>query len=186
MSQNDGFAESILKARSYGIEEFLEIISEMSQQSSRKGALGRKEKELVTLGMALAKDCHRCISIHGKIAQDLGASPREITQVQKIALFLNASPRDDATLWHAWEDSWCDFVKIHGSIDHYLRELIALGIALIRQDKKHITLHAGSALHYGASKDQVFEVMPLALLMDGAPAVSQIPRLVAVLDGAQA
>ena len=185
MSQSDGFAESILKARSYGIEEFLEIISEMSQQSSRKGALGRKEKELVTLGMALAKDCNRCISIHTKIAQDLGAMPREITQVQKIALFFNASPSGDSTLWHAWEDSWRDFVKIHGPLEHYLRELIALGIALIHQDKNHITLHANEALDYGASKDQVFEVMPLALLMDGAPAVSQIPRLVAVLDRAQ-
>jgi AhpD family alkylhydroperoxidase len=184
MSQSDGFTESILKARSYGIEEFLEIIGEMSQQSSRKGALGRKEKELVTLGMALAKECNRCITIHSKIAKDLGAKPQEITQVQKIALFFNASPSGDSTLWHAWEDSWRDFVKIHGSIDHYVRELIALGIALIRQDKKHITLHAGSALHYGASKDQVFEVMPLALLMDGAPAVSQIPRLVAALDAA--
>jgi AhpD family alkylhydroperoxidase len=182
VSQGDGFTQSLLKARSYGIDEFLEIINEMSQQSSRKGALSRKEKELITLGMALAKDCSRCISIHSKVAQELGASRQEIVQVQKIALFYQASPHSDSTLWPAWEDSWRDFVKIHGSLEHYLRELIALGIALIRQHKNHITLHARSALDYGASKDQVFEVMPLALLMDGAPAVSQIPRLVAELE----
>ncbi len=38
------------------------------------------------------------------------------------------------------------------------------------------------ALDHGASRQQVFEVMPLALLMDGAPALSQIPRLVKALN----
>jgi AhpD family alkylhydroperoxidase len=184
MSQSDGFTESVLKARSYGIEEFLEIIGEMSQQSSRKGALERKDKELITLGMALAKDCQRCINIHSKAAEGLGASYQEIIQVQKIALFFNASPTGDAAMWKSWEDSWRDFVMVHGPVDHFLRELIALGIALIRQDKQHIVLHGAAALQHGASHDQVFEVMPLALLMDGAPAVSQIPHLVAVLEAA--
>ena len=184
MSHSDGFTDAILKARTYGLEEFLEIIGEMSQQSSRKGALERKDKELIALGMALAKDCQRCINIHTSTAQKLGASPQEITQVQKIALFYNASPTGDGAMWKAWEDSWHDFVIVHGPVEHYLRELIALGIALIRQDKNHIALHGAAALEHGASRDQVFEVMPLALLMDGAPAVSQIPHLVALLEAA--
>jgi AhpD family alkylhydroperoxidase len=182
MTEQDSFIESLTRARTYGLDEFLEIIGEIAQQSSRKGALERKEKELVTLGMALAKNCSRCIGIHSKSAADLGASPQEITQVQKIALFLNASPAGDSLLWKPWMDSWRDFVIIHGPIDHAHRELIALGISLIRQSREHIYLHAQAALEHGASNNQVFEVLPLALLMDGAPAISQIPHLMEALD----
>ncbi len=182
MTDQDKFVESLTKARSYGMDEFLEIIGEIAQQSHRKGALERKEKELVTLGMALEKDCSRCINIHSKSATDLGASHQEITQVQKIALFLNASPESDTKLWKSWEDSWRDFVMIHGPIDHMVRELIALGIALIRQDRNHIFLHTRSALTHGASDTQVIEILPLALLMDGAPAISQIPHLMEAME----
>jgi len=182
MTDQENFVASITKARTYGLDEFLEIIGEIAQQSSRKGALERKEKEFVTLGMALAKNCRRCIGIHSKSAAELGASPQEITQVQKIALFLNASPNDSSPLWKSWQDSWRDFVKIHGPIDHFSRELIALGISLIRQSREHIFLHTQAALEHGASKNQVFEVMPLALLMDGAPAISQIPYLIEALE----
>jgi alkylhydroperoxidase/carboxymuconolactone decarboxylase family protein YurZ len=55
-------------------------------------------------------------------------------------------------------------------------------VSLIRQNAEHIALHGQSALQHGASKTQLIEVMPLALLMDGAPAISQIPRLLAVID----
>jgi len=182
MTEQDTFVASLTKARTYGLDEFLEIIGEIAQQSSRKGALERKEKELVTLGMALTKNCNRCIGIHSKSAADLGASAQEITQVQKIALFLNASPAGSSPLWKSWQDSWRDFVMIHGPIDHFTRELIALGIALIRQNREHIFLHTQAALGHGASNNQVFEVLPLALLMDGAPALSQIPHLMEALE----
>ena len=37
-----------------------------------------------------------------------------------------------------------------------------------------------------STPEEIFEVMPIALLMDGAPALSQIPQLVHALDLAQA
>jgi hypothetical protein len=54
MIDND-FMESLKRARTYGLGEFLEIIGELSQESTKKGILDRKHKELITLGMALAQ-----------------------------------------------------------------------------------------------------------------------------------
>ena len=178
----DSFLDSLKSARSYGLGEFLEIIGELSQESTKKGAIERQTKELVTYGIALAKGCRRCIKIHEKEARRLGAGESLLEQVKRIHLFLNASPGDDKELWRSWKQSWLAFVLASHAMKHAEIELIALGIGLVRQSGRHIKLHTRGALEYGASKRQVFEVMPLALLMDGAPALSQIPRLVKALD----
>jgi AhpD family alkylhydroperoxidase len=132
--------------------------------------------------MALTKQCRRCIDIHTKEAIRLHVMPGELTQVRKIALFLKASPREGGEMWDSWEDSWREYVLGRGPIQHHVRELIALGIALVEQRRDHIQLHARSALDFGAPPEEIFEVMPIALLMDGAPALSQIPHLVDALD----
>jgi alkylhydroperoxidase/carboxymuconolactone decarboxylase family protein YurZ len=78
--------------------------------------------------------------------------------------------------------SWREYALGRGPIQHHVREWIALGIALVEQRRDHIQLHARSALDFGAPPEEIFEVMPIALLMDGAPALSQIPHLVDALD----
>lgn len=178
------FTDSLKTARAYGIGEFLEIIGELSQESTKKSALSRKEKELITLGIALNKACNRCINIHTKTAEKLGATQEEIEQVRRIHLFMLSSPAKDKTLWKSWKNAWIQFSLAQNPLEHHTRELIALGISLVRQSSKHIKLHTRAALTYCAKPEQVFEVMPIALLMDGAPAISQIPRLVEALDTA--
>ncbi|GAB0149609.1 carboxymuconolactone decarboxylase family protein [Marichromatium gracile] len=182
MSSPDTFKHSLSRAREYGLEEFLEIIGELSQESTKKGRIDRASKELITLGIALAKQCRRCIDIHGSEARRLGAGDGELSQVRKIALFLKASPSGGGEMWESWEDSWREYVLGRGPIEHHVRELIALGIALVEQRRDHIRLHARSALEFGTPPEEIFEVMPIALLMDGAPALSQIPHLVEALD----
>ena len=179
---DSSFSDSIKKAGKYGLNEFLEIIAELSQESTKKGVLSRKEKELITLGIALSKNCERCINIHIKSAQSLGATENEIEQVNKIHLFLLSSPPEEDRLWECWRKSWVEFALTKGALEHHLRELIALGIAIIRQSKGQINLHVKSAINLSATPEQVYEVMPIALLMDGAPAISQIPRLVNALS----
>lgn len=179
------FMESLSKARTYGLGEFLEIIGELSQESTKKGVLDRKGKEMITLGMALAKGCHRCIKIHTDAAIQLGTTEFELLQVRKVALFMLASPERHAELWLAWKDSWREFSMSKGCVDHRTRELIGLGIALIQQHSRLIELHVEAAIGYGATPEEIFEVMPIALLMDGAPALSQIPQLVHALERAQ-
>ena len=177
--------ESLTKARAYGLGEFLEIIGELSQESTKKGLLDRKQKELITLGMALAKDCHRCIEIHSQESLRLGASEAEMLQVRKVALYMQASPPRDSELWQAWYESWLLFSMGKGCVSRYCRALIGLGIALIQQRAYLIEMHVAAALQLGASPEEIFEVMPIALLMDGAPALSQIPQLVQAIEQAQ-
>jgi AhpD family alkylhydroperoxidase len=182
MSSTEEFTAALRKAHTYGLGEYLEIIGELSQVSTRKGALDRKSKELITLGIALAKQCNRCIQIHTKISKDLGATKKEITKVQKVALFMNASPGGEKELWESWMESWKEFAISKNLVKTKRRELIALGIALVRQSEKHIMFHAANALSIGTPAAEILEVMPIVLLMDGAPAVSQIPRLLKAVE----
>ena len=181
------FMDSLKKARTYGLGEFLEIIGELSQESTKKGVIDRKHKELITLGIALAKDCHRCIDIHTDAAIRMGATETEMLQVRKVALYTQASPEYSQTeLWQAWAGSWREFSLSKGCIDRRCRELVGLGIAIVKQEARLIEMHTQAAMEYGATPEEIFEVMPIALLMDGAPALSQIPQLVHALDLAQA
>lgn len=177
------FSESLKRARTYGLGEFLELIGELSQESTKKGILDRKHKELITLGIALAKDCHRCIDIHTREAVHLGATETELRQVRRIALYLQASPEQhNGDLWKAWADSWREFSLSKGCMDRRCRELVGLGIALVNQDAHLIKMHVKAASGFGAGVEEIFEVMPIALLMDGAPALSQIPQLLHALE----
>ncbi|OOZ39299.1 alkylhydroperoxidase [Solemya pervernicosa gill symbiont] len=176
-------AAAMTKARQYGIGEYLELLGELSQESQRKGKLERKTKELITLGIALAKGCNRCITIHTQAAKQLGAKNKELREVNKVLLFLNASPADkNEDLWREWKDSWAVFSASKGAINRKHRELIGLGIGIVRQQKRHIELHTKAAYKIGVTPEAIFEVMPIALLMDGAPALSQIPHLVNQID----
>ena len=181
--KTDNFIQALNKAKTYGIGEYLEILGELSQESNKKGKIDRKTKELITLGMALSKQCQRCIKIHKSTAKKLGATKTEIHQVERIALFINASPDDTHHhLWKAWRTSWCEFTLIKGGLKHHQRDLIGLGIALINQSKTHIDLHIHEIINFGGTVAEIFEVVPLALLMDGAPALSQIPHVVSAIE----
>jgi AhpD family alkylhydroperoxidase len=168
----------IQKAGNYGLQEFLEIMGELSQESTKKGLLSRQQKELITLGLALYKNCQRCISIHSQEASKLDASDSQFSLVKKVIFFMTASPHSDGGLWCDWVDNWNDYSYSRINERRQLREMIALAISIVMQHEKQIELHLTAALDVGISIEQVFEIVPLALLMDGAPTLSQIPTIV--------
>lgn len=171
------FAESLKTARHYGLGEYLEIVGELSQESIKKGKLERKSKELITLGIAIFKQCHRCIDIHKTEAIRLGATKNELSQVRQIVLYLTLSPGEQGDLQETLDEAWKGFSISRGPVKHCMRELLALGIALVKQNQKDIKLHVNSAFKHGGTIDEIVEVLPIALLMDGAPVLSQIPVL---------
>ena len=65
---------------------------------------------------------------------------------------------------------WCDWRQ--------LREMVVLAIAIVMQHEKQIKLHMTAALDVGVSIEQIFEIVPLVMLMDGAPTLSQVPMIV--------
>ena len=56
--------------------------------------------------------------------------------------------------------------------------MIALAISIVMQHQEQITLHLRAVLKSGVSVEEVFEIVPLVMLMDGAPTLSQIPVIV--------
>ena len=180
------FSQSLTKVREYGLGEYLDIIGELSQESTKKGALDRKSKELITLGIAMYKQCHRCIDIHKREAERLGATEHELSQVRKIVLYLSLSPGEQGELRETLDDAWKGFSLSKGPVKHCLRELLALSIALVKQNRSDINLHVASAFRHGGTAHEILEVLPIALLMDGAPVLSQIPVLMEEIHAATA
>ena len=166
------------KAGQYGLQEFLEIMGELSQESIKKGRLSRLQKELITLGVALFKNCHRCIDIHRHAAETLHATDDETSLIKKVILFMNAAPHGDSELWSDWVDSWNNYSYSRKPERQRLREMTALAIAIVKQHEKQIELHMTTAMATGVVIEEIFEVVPIVLLMDGAPTLSQIPHIV--------
>jgi len=54
------------------------------------GAIPRKYRELIALGVALTTQCPYCIEVHTKAAKTAGASREEITESTFIAAALRA------------------------------------------------------------------------------------------------
>lgn len=179
------FDQSLKQARQYGLGEYLEIMGELSQESTKKGALSRKSKELLTLGIAMHKQCHRCIDIHQQEAARLEVTDAEFAQLRKIVLYLTLRPGNQGQLQETLDKAWTEFSLSKGALSRPLRELLALGIALVKQNEADIHRHVGAAIKYGATPEEVYEVLPIALLMDGAPALSQMPVLMEAVQQVQ-
>ena len=66
------------------------------------GALGRKEKELIALAIAVVKRCDGCIASHARSAARHGATRAEVAEALAVALLMDGGP---ATVYgpRAWQ-----------------------------------------------------------------------------------
>ena len=68
------------------------------------------------------------------------------------------------------------FVRLHhkavetGALDHKVKELMALAVAVAIRCEGCIAYHAHGAVSAGATRQEMLEAMGVALLMGGAPA----------------
>lgn len=69
-----------------------------------------------------------------------------------------------------------------GELTKAEKEAVAIGIAVAKQCKECIRLHAEKCLDAGLSRQQILEAAGVAVMMSGGPAYTQIPELVKVLD----
>ncbi len=182
---NENISQFMQKASGYGLQEFIEIMGELSQESTKKGLLSRQQKELITLGLALYKNCQRCIDIHSDEATKLNATNLQFCHVKKVIFFMLAAPHGDSNLWDDWVINWKDYSYSKVNERQQLREMVAIAISIVMQHEKQINLHLTAALDAGISIEQIFEIVPLVMLMDGAPTLSQIPRLITCYENYQ-
>lgn len=70
------------------IEAFLNLLRSVHKQ----GALSVKEKELISLGIALYARCEPCIVLHTKSALEAGATMKELIETCEVAIAMGGSP----------------------------------------------------------------------------------------------
>jgi AhpD family alkylhydroperoxidase len=69
-----------------------------------------------------------------------------------------------------------------GSLTTAEKELIALGIGLAVRCENCIYSHVNAALRAGATREQILETAGVAVLMQGGPTYTYLPRVVEALD----
>ena len=74
------------------VESFKKAVPEMHEaydawkkKAMSDGALNRKTKELIGVGIAVAINCEYCMDSHAKKAKAFGASKQEIAEVIQVA-----------------------------------------------------------------------------------------------------
>ena len=58
----------------------------------KDGALKKKEKELVALGIAVAQRCEPCINLHVQKCHEAGNSTAEILEAASVAVMMQGGP----------------------------------------------------------------------------------------------
>jgi AhpD family alkylhydroperoxidase len=76
--------------------------AQLRRESLAEGALSRKSKELIVLGVAIAARCDACIAHHVHDALRAGATRSEILETIGVAMMMGGGP---ATMYgcHAFE-----------------------------------------------------------------------------------
>ena len=69
-----------------------------------------------------------------------------------------------------------------GALDTREKELIALAIGLAVRCENCIYAHVQAALKAGATHEQVLETAGIAVLMQGGPTYTYLPRVIEALD----
>jgi AhpD family alkylhydroperoxidase len=62
------------------------------------------------------------------------------------------------------------------------KELIALAIGLAMRCENCIYAHVQAATHAGATREQILEAAGVAVLMQGGPSYTYLPRVIEALD----
>jgi AhpD family alkylhydroperoxidase len=73
-----------------------------------------------------------------------------------------------------------------GAISAREKELVALGISMAVRCEPCIYTHAEKALKAGATRQQVVEAAGVAVMMQGGPTYTYLPKLVEALDALEA
>lgn len=73
-------------------------------------------------------------------------------------------------------------VMKEGAIGVREKELVALGIGVALRCDPCVLAHVQKAKHAGASREQILETAAVAVMMQGGPAYTYLPKVVEALD----
>lgn len=72
--------------------KFMQAMGGLMECACADGVLSRKTKELVTIGIAISKQCHWCIAYHVHQALEAGATESEIMETCLVAVLMGGGP----------------------------------------------------------------------------------------------
>ena len=70
----------------------MEAFRQLHKESVSDGALDRKQKELIALGIAMTVNCDGCIAYHVKDAMFAGATREEILETIGVVVMMGGGP----------------------------------------------------------------------------------------------
>ncbi len=74
------------------IPETAKFFLGLHEKTIQPGALDKKQKELIALGIAVAKPCTPCIYLHTQQAAEAGATAKEIMEAAGVAVVMGGGP----------------------------------------------------------------------------------------------
>lgn len=74
------------------IPETMQGFSKMAQGALKEGAISTKNKELISLGIAISSRCEGCIQAHVKNSIDAGATKEEMHEAIGVAILMSGGP----------------------------------------------------------------------------------------------
>ena len=97
MEQHDvqTFLKDFMKANqriAKHIPDTVKSFMALHETTTQSDALDKKHKELIALGIAVAKHCTPCIYIHTQAAVQAGASAKEILEAASVAVLMEGGP----------------------------------------------------------------------------------------------
>jgi AhpD family alkylhydroperoxidase len=66
--------------------------SALAQAATKEGALNKKTKELIALGIAIATRCDGCIGFHTQTLIKLGTTREEFLEMLGMAIYMGGGP----------------------------------------------------------------------------------------------
>ncbi len=69
-----------------------EAFLDMEKAAFSEGALSKKTKELIAVGISLATDCESCMQWHIEQAAKAGASMREVLEAVEVGIEMGGGP----------------------------------------------------------------------------------------------
>ncbi|MBR1375989.1 MAG: carboxymuconolactone decarboxylase family protein [Cardiobacteriaceae bacterium] len=81
-----------LKDFSKEIPDTMKAFSQLAQAANKEGALNKKQKELIALGIGIANRCQGCIGFHSKTLAELGTTRAEFLEMLQVAVYMGGGP----------------------------------------------------------------------------------------------
>ncbi|WP_407045535.1 carboxymuconolactone decarboxylase family protein, partial [Burkholderia pseudomallei] len=88
--------------------DLMSAFAALAAAGTKEGALGKKTRELVALGIAIASRCDDCIGFHVQTLVKLGTTREEFEDLLATAVYMGGAPMSFVKHYRRlWVGKWC-------------------------------------------------------------------------------